>query len=548
MSVGSRQRLRVRVEGTVQGVGFRPFVYRLADELGLSGWVLNDSRGVLIEAEGEPGALARLLERLRSDAPPLAIVERVSDEPLDPTGEPGFRITRERGPGGGRCRHLARRGDLRRLSRRGDGSGQPAPPLSVHELHQLRAAIHDRSRSPIRPPPDDDGVVRDVPAVPGRVRGPARPPLPRPAQRLPGLRAVPPPRRSSRTGRRRGERGLARGDRPGPRRGQDRRGQGNRRIPPRLPGGRRGGRGGASRTQAPGGQALRPDGARRRACARAGRARRCRGQVARLARAADRAGPAPAGCAGCAVGRAGRPRSRRHAALLAAPSPPARRCRCRARPHQRQRLRRADRLPGYRRPGAALGHRRSLPHGRPADRDADRRLGGAGGRGTAAVPAPQPRLRASRPAARCAPSDPRLRRRAQEHLLPGQGRTGLGRPPHRRPEELRDAALVHRGNRALRAPLRGQAGAGRARPPPGVPLDQVRARAGGCGDGGCAAPPCPSRLLPGGASRARPGGRGDLRRHRLRNGRDGVGRGAAGRGCDRLRAPGKPSPGAHARR
>ncbi len=93
MSVGSRQRVRVRVEGTVQGVGFRPFVYRLAAELDLAGWVLNDSRGVLIEAEGELGALAQLLERLRSDAPPLAIVERVSDEPLDPTGEPGFRIT-----------------------------------------------------------------------------------------------------------------------------------------------------------------------------------------------------------------------------------------------------------------------------------------------------------------------------------------------------------------------------------------------------------------------------------------------------------------------
>jgi hydrogenase maturation protein HypF len=93
MSIGSRQRVRVRVEGTVQGVGFRPFVYRLASELGLAGWVLNDSRGVLIEAEGEPAALARLLERLHSDAPPLAIVERVSDEALEPSGEPGFRIT-----------------------------------------------------------------------------------------------------------------------------------------------------------------------------------------------------------------------------------------------------------------------------------------------------------------------------------------------------------------------------------------------------------------------------------------------------------------------
>ena len=67
MTVGARQRLRVRVEGTVQGVGFRPFVYRLATELRLGGWVLNDSRGVLIEAEGERGSLDALLERLRTD-------------------------------------------------------------------------------------------------------------------------------------------------------------------------------------------------------------------------------------------------------------------------------------------------------------------------------------------------------------------------------------------------------------------------------------------------------------------------------------------------
>jgi hydrogenase maturation protein HypF len=92
MSIGARRRLRVRVEGTVQGVGFRPFVYRLATELGLDGWVLNDSRGVLIEAEGEGVALDALLERLGSDAPPLAIVERVSEERLDPVGEAGFRI------------------------------------------------------------------------------------------------------------------------------------------------------------------------------------------------------------------------------------------------------------------------------------------------------------------------------------------------------------------------------------------------------------------------------------------------------------------------
>ncbi|MCB0260664.1 MAG: acylphosphatase, partial [Calditrichaeota bacterium] len=46
------KRLRVHIQGVVQGVGFRPFIYRLARELQLSGWVQNASRGVLIEVEG----------------------------------------------------------------------------------------------------------------------------------------------------------------------------------------------------------------------------------------------------------------------------------------------------------------------------------------------------------------------------------------------------------------------------------------------------------------------------------------------------------------
>ena len=46
------RRLRVEIHGAVQGVGFRPFVYRLATELGLAGWVLNDTAGVFIEVEG----------------------------------------------------------------------------------------------------------------------------------------------------------------------------------------------------------------------------------------------------------------------------------------------------------------------------------------------------------------------------------------------------------------------------------------------------------------------------------------------------------------
>ena len=81
-----RRRVRARVEGTVQGVGFRPYVYRLAAELGLGGYVLNDERGVLLEVEGPAGAVARFLERLPDEAPPLAAVERVATEE-EPRGE-----------------------------------------------------------------------------------------------------------------------------------------------------------------------------------------------------------------------------------------------------------------------------------------------------------------------------------------------------------------------------------------------------------------------------------------------------------------------------
>ena len=77
----SLRRVRARVDGTVQGVGYRPFVYRLADELGIAGWVLNDERGVLVEAEGSPAAVEAFVARLSSDAPPLAEVRGVQAEP-----------------------------------------------------------------------------------------------------------------------------------------------------------------------------------------------------------------------------------------------------------------------------------------------------------------------------------------------------------------------------------------------------------------------------------------------------------------------------------
>jgi len=86
------RRVRARVEGTVQGVGFRPYVFRLAGELGLAGWVLNDSRGVLLEVEGAPEAVDGFLARLPAEAPPLAAIESVAVSEVGPTGEPGFAI------------------------------------------------------------------------------------------------------------------------------------------------------------------------------------------------------------------------------------------------------------------------------------------------------------------------------------------------------------------------------------------------------------------------------------------------------------------------
>ncbi|HEX3363357.1 MAG TPA: acylphosphatase, partial [Solirubrobacterales bacterium] len=74
----TRRRARARVTGTVQGVGFRPFVYRLAGELGLGGWVLNDVDGVLLEVDGPAADVAAFLDRLEAEAPPLAIVEGVA--------------------------------------------------------------------------------------------------------------------------------------------------------------------------------------------------------------------------------------------------------------------------------------------------------------------------------------------------------------------------------------------------------------------------------------------------------------------------------------
>jgi hydrogenase maturation protein HypF len=85
-------RASVRVEGVVQGVGFRPFVYSLATRLGLAGWVGNDADGVFAEVEGPAAGVQDFLAALVRDAPPLAQVDRVTAQPIAPDGRAGFAI------------------------------------------------------------------------------------------------------------------------------------------------------------------------------------------------------------------------------------------------------------------------------------------------------------------------------------------------------------------------------------------------------------------------------------------------------------------------
>lgn len=93
----ARVRVRIRVEGIVQGVGFRPHVHSLARRLELSGWVGNDDHGVFIEAEGVPGDVARFQEELRDQAPPLAAIHRMTASAIPARGDRGFRIAASRG-------------------------------------------------------------------------------------------------------------------------------------------------------------------------------------------------------------------------------------------------------------------------------------------------------------------------------------------------------------------------------------------------------------------------------------------------------------------
>ncbi|HEX6255572.1 MAG TPA: carbamoyltransferase HypF [Euzebyales bacterium] len=94
-----RLRVRVRITGNVQGVGFRQYVHRLAGQLGLGGFVGNDAQGVVTEVEGASPAVRGFLTRLPAEAPGAAVIDQVTSAPVDVRGDDAFTVVVSDAPG-----------------------------------------------------------------------------------------------------------------------------------------------------------------------------------------------------------------------------------------------------------------------------------------------------------------------------------------------------------------------------------------------------------------------------------------------------------------
>jgi len=91
------QRVRAVIRGAVQGVGFRPFIYRLAEEMNLKGWVINNNQGVFIEAEATPDVLQKFLLRIEREKPAISFIQSFEHSYLDPVAYDAFEIRESAG-------------------------------------------------------------------------------------------------------------------------------------------------------------------------------------------------------------------------------------------------------------------------------------------------------------------------------------------------------------------------------------------------------------------------------------------------------------------
>ena len=90
--MGKKSGLHIEISGIVQGVGFRPFIFNLAERYSLTGWVRNTSAGVEIEVDGSPNALDSFTKAINSELPSLARIDQFILSKRKPNGYTKFEI------------------------------------------------------------------------------------------------------------------------------------------------------------------------------------------------------------------------------------------------------------------------------------------------------------------------------------------------------------------------------------------------------------------------------------------------------------------------
>ena len=136
--------LEIRVRGRVQGVGFRPMVWRIARDLGLSGEILNDADGVLVRVGGSERSVAAFIDRMEREPPPLGRIDRIETRAFCGNLPHQFRIAESV-----RGTHTQIAPDAAICDACVDGNYKSvrAPfPLPIHQLYALRAAPEHRQR------------------------------------------------------------------------------------------------------------------------------------------------------------------------------------------------------------------------------------------------------------------------------------------------------------------------------------------------------------------------------------------------------------------
>ncbi len=159
------QRVEILVRGTVQGVGFRPFIYNLASRFAIAGTVTNTSDGVVIVANAEDTRLQLFLLAIEKEAPPLARITSIETHPLPFTAEnkeTKFEILPSTA---GSSANTAIPPDIALCS---DclsellNPRRPKAPLPFYQLHQLRPTLYNRRNHPLRQAANLDEGFPDV--------------------------------------------------------------------------------------------------------------------------------------------------------------------------------------------------------------------------------------------------------------------------------------------------------------------------------------------------------------------------------------------------